>query len=143
MAAQLATTLSGFTGNLFADQEEMVEDADSDRMASWEKTYLAPSGEASQTSCKGTLRCDCTDLPCCTHPESADKFFTPLPGVKMGLFACLQVHPGQKRVMPMWCSSSLQSSAALHLLELPCLLCISTGGYRQSSKMACTMDTSP
>ncbi|CAL5220141.1 g2099 [Coccomyxa viridis] len=44
MAAQLATTLSGFTGNLFADQEEMVEDADSDRLASWEKTYLAPSG---------------------------------------------------------------------------------------------------
>lgn len=44
MAAQLATTLSGFTGNLFADQEEMVEDADSDRLASWEKNYLAPSG---------------------------------------------------------------------------------------------------
>ncbi len=45
MAAQLATTLSGFTGNLFADQEEMVEDADSDRLASWEKNYLAPSEE--------------------------------------------------------------------------------------------------
>ena len=57
MAAQLATTLSGFTGNLFADQEEMVEDADSDRLASWEKTYLAPSGEASPnpTMVKGSV----------------------------------------------------------------------------------------
>ena len=46
MAAQLATTLSGFTGNLFADQEEMVEDAHSDKLEAWEKTYMAPSGVA-------------------------------------------------------------------------------------------------
>lgn len=46
MAAQLATTLSGFTGNLFADQEEMVEDAHSDKLAALEKTYMAPSGMA-------------------------------------------------------------------------------------------------
>lgn len=57
MAAQLATTLSGFTGNLFADQEEMVVDAESDRMAAWEKRYLAPSGMATLISSRGEMRC--------------------------------------------------------------------------------------
>ena len=57
MAAQLATTLSGFTGNLFADQEEMVEDADSDRLAAWEKKYLAPSGMATLMSFRGERHC--------------------------------------------------------------------------------------
>ncbi len=62
MAAQLATTLSGFTGNLFADQEEMVEDADSDRLASWEKNYLAPSGRDSSTHAMWELMCMHADL---------------------------------------------------------------------------------
>lgn len=50
MAAQLATTLSGFTGNLFQDQQEMVEDAQSDRMAAWKQAYLAPSGGSKRPS---------------------------------------------------------------------------------------------
>lgn len=60
MAAQLAMTLSGFTGNLFADQEEMVEDADSDKVAAWQHKYLAsggkPSGKSSVCITQSTRR---------------------------------------------------------------------------------------
>ena len=41
--------LTGFTGSLFADQEEMIEDSNSDKSAAWEQEYLAATGEISRT----------------------------------------------------------------------------------------------
>ena len=49
IAAQLATLLTGFTGSLFADQEEMVEDSKSDKSAAWEQQYLANNGKSFRT----------------------------------------------------------------------------------------------
>ena len=37
--------LTGFTGSLFADQEEIVEDSKSEKLAAWEQVYLATSGK--------------------------------------------------------------------------------------------------
>ena len=39
--------LTGFTGSLFAEQEEMVEESKSQKLAAWDQDSLATTGENS------------------------------------------------------------------------------------------------